>query len=290
MAWKATRISADAADKMQMNAGLLVKNFDITNPVQPANADIICDTTGDFSITCQPETEDFFEDVNNASTNMMEGKHITGWNCSLTVTSLSITAETLKIALGAADIDSNDNDAVNPRTDYQAADFISLYWLGDMVDETKLMVVVMDNTVSTGGISFTSTNKGKGGLSLELTPHASVENQTKVPMAFYVLEKVGDETTGLQTITVASAAGTASGTTKLTLSNYTPASGESYVYKTASSTAPTIGYHATPDYTWSAWNGSADITATTGHKITVVSVNSGGKAVASGSATVTAKS
>lgn len=287
MAWKATRISADAADKMQMNAGLLVKNFDITNPVKPANADIVCDTTGDFSITCTPETTDFFEDVNNAPTNMKEGKHITGWTCSLTVTSLSITAETLKVALGAADIGSD--GGVNPRTDYQAADFISLYWLGDMVDEDKLMVVVMDNTVSTGGISFTSTNKGKGGLSLELSPHASAEDQTKVPMAFYVLEKVGDESTGLATITVASAAGTASGDTKLTISNFTPASGAHYVYKTASGTAPTIGYHAVPDYTWTAWNGSSDITATNGHKITVVSVNSNNQAVASGNATVVAR-
>ncbi len=285
--WRATRISADAANKMQMNAGLLVKNFDIENPVAPADSDIVCDTTGDFSITCQPETEDFFEDVNNAATNMKEGKHITGWNCSLSVTSLSITAETLKIALGAADIDSEDNDAVNPRIDYRAADFIQLYWLGDMVDEDKLMVVVMDNTVSTGGISFTSTNKGKGGLSLELSPHASVDTQDKVPMAFYILEK--SDSSSMGTITVTSAAGTSSGTTKITLSNYTPGSGESYVYK-VDTTAPTIGYNDTPDYSWTAWNGSADIPATTGRKITIASINASGKAVASGSATVTARS
>lgn len=285
--WRATRISADAANKMQMNAGLLVKNFDINNPVAPADSDIVCDTTGDFSITCQPETEDFFEDVNNAATNMMEGKHITGWTCSLSVTSLSITAETLKIALGAADIDDEDNDAVNPRIDYQAADFIQLYWLGDMVDEDKLMVVVMDNTVSTGGISFTSTNKGKGGLSLELSPHASVDTQDKVPMAFYILEK--SDSSSMGSITVTSSVGTTTGTTKITMSGYTPGSGESYVYK-VDTAAPTIGYNETPDYSWTAWNGVADITATTGKKITVASINGAGKAVASGSATVTAKS
>ena len=61
-----------------------------------------------------------------------------------------------------------------------------------MIDENKLFAVVMDNTVSTGGLSFTSTNNGKGKLALTLTPHASLEDQEKIPMAFYILEKVGE--------------------------------------------------------------------------------------------------
>ena len=64
--WSATKITADAAEKMQVNAGLLLNKFDVTNPVEPTDADIVCETTGDFSITCTPETQDFFEDVNNA--------------------------------------------------------------------------------------------------------------------------------------------------------------------------------------------------------------------------------
>ena len=98
----------------------------------------------------------------------------------------------------------------------------------------------------------------------------------------------GDLTPELEEITVTSAAGTASGDTKLTLSGYTPGSGESYVYKVGD-TAPSVRYGEVPDFTWTAWNGSADITAATGKKITVVSVNADGKAVAAGNATVTAK-
>ena len=90
----------------------------------------------------------------------------------------------------------------------------------------------------------------------------------------------------LAAITVASAAGTAAGDTALTISNYTPGSGESYMYKVGE-TAPTIGYGVTPDYTWSAWDGSDDITAATGKKIAVISIK-GGKAIAYGSTTVTA--
>lgn len=186
--WKATRISADAADKMQMNAGLLLNDFDISNPVAPEDDQIVCETTGDFSITCTPEVADFFEDVNNAPINTKEGKQITGWSCSLVVTALSVTLETLRLALGA----SEDIAAigVRPRTTYRMDDFKSLYWIGDMMDENKLFVVAMDDTVSTGGVSFTSTNRGKGGLALTLTPHASAATPEVVPMAFYILEKV----------------------------------------------------------------------------------------------------
>lgn len=191
MAWRATRISADAAQKMQMNAGILVKKFDITNPVAPVDEDIVCETTGDYSITCVPQTQDFFEDVNNAPVNTKEGKQITGWDCGLTVTSLTINPEALKLALGAADI--GEDGGIHPRVLYRDGDFIPLWWLGDMFDEDKLLVVAMDNTVSTGGVSLTTTKNGKGGLALTLTPHASLKDQTKVPMAFYILTKVGDD-------------------------------------------------------------------------------------------------
>ena len=189
--WSATRITADAAAKMQMNAGLLLNKFDINNPTEPADADIICETTGDYNISCVPQSQDFFADVNNAMPNTKEGKQIIGWDCSLAVTALTVTAENLKLALGAAEGDAK--TGIRPRRLYKDEDFKTLYWIGDMMDESKLFVVVMDNTVSTGGISFTATNNGKGGLALTLTPHASTKKKDEMPMAFYILEKVDTE-------------------------------------------------------------------------------------------------
>lgn len=186
--WRATKITADAASKMQMNSGLLLNKFNVAKPTEPKDEDIICDTTGDYNITCQPETQDFFEDVNNAYTNMKEGKQITGWKCGLTITSLTMTEEAIKLALGAAD--SISGGGVRGRMLYKDSDFMSLYWIGDMFEEDKLLCVVMDNTVSTGGVSLTTRNKGKGGLQLELTPHGSLADPEKVPMAFYLLTKV----------------------------------------------------------------------------------------------------
>lgn len=186
--WTATKLSEDAASKMQVNAGLLLNTFDIKKPIEPLDSHIICETTGDYSISCVPTTEDFFEDVNNAPNNTKEGKRITGWECSLGVTALSVTEEMIKLSLGASKV--NEDGGITPREQYTAEDFKSVYWIGDMIDEDKLFVVVMDDTVSTGGLSFSATDNGKGRLALTLVPHTSIETPKKVPMAFYLLTKV----------------------------------------------------------------------------------------------------
>lgn len=90
----------------------------------------------------------------------------------------------------------------------------------------------------------------------------------------------------LAELTVASAAGTESGDTAITV---TPAkaAGNLYKYKAAAAAQPvTYGQNV---QTWQAWDGSADITAATGQVITVVECGSDYKALKAGSATVTAK-
>lgn len=90
----------------------------------------------------------------------------------------------------------------------------------------------------------------------------------------------------LGTLTVTSAAGTTSGTTKLTV---TPAkaSDNSYKYKSAASATPVV--YGQNVQTWTAWDGTSDITATTGQVVTVVECDSAYKAKSAGNATVTAK-
>lgn len=105
-----------------------------------------------------------------------------------------------------------------------------------------------------------------------------------MPDLIYYVKKNSSGTLG--TLTVTSAAGTNSGDTKLTI---TPAkaSGNSYKYKVAdSATAVTYGQNV---QTWTAWDGTADITAQTGKVVTVVECDSAYKALKAGNATVTAK-
>lgn len=137
----------------------------------------------------------------------------------------------------------------------------------------------------TGFIGISSGNPNKERAQAETLVMCGI--QILVEYAEGVVKGTIGGTEGtLQTLTVASAAGTASGTTKLTV---TPAkaNGNSYKVKTGASATPvTYGQNV---QTWTAWDGTADITATTGQVVTVVECSSDYKAVGSGNATVTAK-
>lgn len=98
-----TRIPEDTFNELQLEAGILLKNFDPTNPAAPDEDDIITATTGGISPSCIPEFSDFGEDIDNCPANTMELKRITSWECSLAFTALSISADVIKLALGAAD-------------------------------------------------------------------------------------------------------------------------------------------------------------------------------------------
>jgi len=99
------------------------------------------------------------------------------------------------------------------------------------------------------------------------------------------IAKVSQDSLG--TLTVTSAAGTTSGTTKVTVAPAL-ASGNSYKYKTGSAlTAPVYDQLISGGYT--NWDGSADITAVTGNTIFIVEVDGTGKAKKAGQTTVAAK-
>lgn len=97
-----------------------------------------------------------------------------------------------------------------------------------------------------------------------------------------------DETPTLGTLTVISAAGTATGDTKITVNPAKENANNVYKYKVgASETAVTYGQNLR---NWTTWDGKANIKATTGQKITVVECDGTYKALNAGSASVTAKS
>lgn len=87
-------------------------------------------------------------------------------------------------------------------------------------------------------------------------------------------------------LVVTSAAGATSGKTALTVAPELT-SGNSYKYQTSASVAlPSYGQVLSEG--WTDWDGSEEITATTGQQIAVVEVNADNQAMAGGVATVTA--
>lgn len=188
--WSASTISAEAAQHMQVDAGTLLKRFNILNPAAPLDSDILAATTGDFAINETAEFSDFLEDVNGAPNGTKEGARITKWTRTLGVSIIEITNETLKLALGAAK--DLANGGISSKRQVSLSDFREMWWIGDMADETKLLAIHLKNGLSTGGLGLSTTKNGKGKVGLTITAHPSTANIEESPMEYFLLEKVGE--------------------------------------------------------------------------------------------------
>ncbi len=182
-----TRIPADTFQQIQTDAGILLYDFDPARPDEVKDEDIICPTTGGVTVRCAPTYSDMGEDVDNCPANLLELKKIDGWDCGLAFTSLGTSPKSIRLALGAADIDSSDPTHIIPRKSLKVTDAADVWWVGDRADGGFVAAVVR-KALSTSGFSLKTSKNGKGNTSVDLTGHVTIETQEQVPMEFYSID------------------------------------------------------------------------------------------------------
>lgn len=182
---KFSKIPKTTFDELQVDAGVLLKGF---NPAEPTldTANIICATTGGINPVCTPTSIDWGEDIDNCPGNTKELKEVTGYTCTLSFTALTVTDESIRMSLGAADVDA-ETGKITPRHDLKDEDFADVWWVGDRSDD-GFVAICLKNALSTGGFSLQTTKAGKGQVGVTLTGHYSIEAQDDVPMEFYVIK------------------------------------------------------------------------------------------------------
>ena len=188
MARRYYEVKKDTFDGLVTESGLLLKNLNL-EAVEAGEAgftdeDIICATTGGISVQDTTEWQDLGEDVDNCPVNMKEFKIMTSRSASISTSALSMTPESLRLALGAADI-SDDGKMVVPRTSLdQDKDFQTIYWVSDKANGGAV-VAVLTNALSTGGMTVQTGKATKATLALTLTGHISINAQDVAPLTFY---------------------------------------------------------------------------------------------------------
>jgi hypothetical protein len=186
-------LPSDVREQIQMNAGVLLSNFDPTDPYKtPSDSDIIAVTTGGINPVCTPTTADLFEDVDNAPNNTMEGFQITGYTCTMGFTSIKFNAANIAWAVGASDTTTLSNGAkkIVPRRDVDLADFRDIWWVSDKLN-VGAIAICLKNAISTGGLNIQSTKNGKGTSQTTLTGFVSAADVSKAPMEFYEIPPEG---------------------------------------------------------------------------------------------------
>ena len=195
---KYTQIPTNTFRTIQINAGILIKGASGFDPATGTvvTANIIGATSGGITVSCVPAYVDFGDNVDNCPKNTMELKKLDNWDCKISGSFVTVSANVAKMMLGAADVDSVDTTKVTPRVDLSEDDFEDVWFVGDYSDKNGaqnggFVAVHLLNALSTGGFSMQTSDKEKGQFTVEFTGHVSMSAQDVVPMEFYI--KAGDD-------------------------------------------------------------------------------------------------
>lgn len=192
---KFTTVAADAFQKFQLNAGILLTEFDPTNPTVDRTK-IFAATSGGASFSVSPEFVDFGDDVDNVPANTKQLKVLQSVTAVMSGTLKTADTMVAKRLMAAADVQSNGK--IIPRADLKNSDFFDLWWVGDYsdvnVDSTGnasngsagFMAIKLINALSTGGFSLQSNDKSKGDFSFEFTGHYDINDMTVLPYEVYI--------------------------------------------------------------------------------------------------------
>lgn len=181
---KYTQVPADAFEKLQMNAGIMVDTF---NPETGVIGNIMGATTGGFSFASNPSYTDFGEDMDNVPANTKQLKRIQSYDPAISGTFLTVTAANAGTLTGAADVDGNH---VVPREQLKDSDFKDVWVIGDYSDvntgaNAGFLAVHVMNALNTAGIQWKSTKDGKGQFAFDFHGHYDLENIETVPFEIY---------------------------------------------------------------------------------------------------------
>ena len=181
-----TGVTADTPKNLQLNAGVLLKNFDIeTNTI--SDSDIIGATRGGGTLSFTPTIRQV--EADGIPTNFKSMQRIDEWTAQLQATLIEFRKDTLKLALGASvkEVDQTNYTELSVGHEVGDTDYSDMWWVGQTGDGSYL-AVKLENSLNLAGLSVTLTNKGEGTYGITLTAHYQLSDlkDKHVPFKIYV--------------------------------------------------------------------------------------------------------
>lgn len=198
MGMKFTKVPTTTFQQIQLNAGILLKDFTVQSGTFQ-NSDIIGATTGGISFSAVPNFIDFGEDIDNVPKNTKELKKIDDYTVTMSGTFVTMTADAAALMVGAADVASG---KVSPRSIIEQTDFDDIWFVGDYSDVNAdsgtgqsattagFIAIKLIDALSTGGFVVQTGDKVKGQFSFEFTGHYSIADEELTP-PFEIYVKAG---------------------------------------------------------------------------------------------------
>lgn len=193
---KYTKVSTTTFQHLQLNAGVLLSEFDPATPAAPSDSTILGETSGGSNFKAEPSYIDFGEDIDNVPANTKELKRIDNIEVTLSGDFISMTPALAKRLAAAADLSGN---KITPRMTLKDADFADVWLVCDYSDVNEdgtgtgantvkagFIAIHIINALNTNGFEIQTNNKGKGTFPFEFTGHYSIDEPETVPFEIYV--------------------------------------------------------------------------------------------------------
>lgn len=200
-----TPVRPQTFENLQLNAGAVVKNFDVStytdySTLKEALFAAVKDSTkalgatrGGGTFTATPTMRSIEADGKRYE---FKGSTVVdAWDIKLTATLMEITPDNFALALGTAEKTEEKSFTVGKkttiklRTNIEDGDYIqNLVWFGNT--SKGFVAIALDNALNNTGVTLTFSDKGEGTIPVEFHAYQdTVENNEYAPCAIYFFEE-----------------------------------------------------------------------------------------------------
>lgn len=200
-----TAVRPQTFERLQLNAGAFLKNFDLStyteySTLEEALFAAIKDgtkslgaTRGGGTFTATPTMRSIEADGKRYE--FKGSTVIDTWDIKLTATLMEITPDNFTLALGTAEktedksFTTGKKTTIKLRTSIEDGDYIqNLVWFGNT--SKGLVAIALDNALNSMGVTLTFSDKGEGTIPVEFHAYQdTVENNEYAPCAIYFFDE-----------------------------------------------------------------------------------------------------
>lgn len=200
-----TAVRPQTFERLQLNAGAFLKNFDLStyteySALEEALFAAIKDgtkalgaTRGGGTFTATPTMRSIEADGKRYE--FKGSTVIDTWDIKLTATLMEITPDNFVIALGTAEKTEDKaftvgkKTTIKLRTNIEDGDYIqNLVWFGNT--SKGFVAIALDNALNSTGVTLTFSDKGEGTIPVEFHAYQdTVESNEYAPCAIYFFEE-----------------------------------------------------------------------------------------------------
>jgi hypothetical protein len=200
-----TPVRPQTFENLQLNAGAVVKNFNVStytdySTLKEALFAAVKDSTkalgatrGGGTFTATPTMRSIEADGKRYE--FKGSTVIDAWDIKLTATLMEITPDNFTLSLGTAEKAEDKTFTVGKkttiklRTSIKDEDYIqNLVWFGDT--SKGFVAIALDNALNNTGVTLTFSDKGEGTIPVEFHAYQdTVENNEYAPCAIYFFDE-----------------------------------------------------------------------------------------------------